>query len=101
MAPQFRRSVFKRRTASGKSLKFTESRKNSGFNALQSIRLGVVRTSGSCNAASVEEVGQARDEAVTVGRVREALEKVFGGVLGLGQGRGRSRVVEMVSPDCL
>lgn len=36
--------------------------------------------------------------AVTVGRVHEVLEKAFGDVLGLGQGRGQIRVVAEVSP---
>lgn len=48
----------------------------------------------------MEGVAQAQDEAVTVGRVREALGKGFGDVqLDLGQGRGRSQEVERVSPD--
>ena len=53
---------------------------------------------GLCNVASVEEGARAQDEAVTVGRVREALENTFGGVLDLGRGRGRSQAVEKVSP---
>jgi len=56
---------------------------------------------GPCNIVSVEEVAQARGEGVTVGRVREALEKDFGDVLDLVLGRGRTRAVEEVSPEHL
>ena len=38
------------------------------------------------------------NEAVTVGRVHEVLEKAFGDVLSLGQGRGQIRVAAEASP---
>lgn len=54
---------------------------------------GCCWTLGLFDIAFVEEAVQGQDEAVTVGRVHEALEKSIGGVLGLGGGRGRIRVV--------
>ena len=55
---------------------------------------------GPCSIVSVEVV-QARGEAVTVGRVREALGKDFGDALNLVLGRERTQAVEEVSPGYL
>ena len=59
---------------------------------------GCCWTLGPCGVASVVGVVLAWSGAVTVGRVHEVLEKAFGDVLGLGQGRGQIRVVAEVSP---